>query len=99
MRGHPESRMEDIEEVGILAGGAPYVFSNSTCSHLWGCPILRFFPAKGGRAQTSTRHRFCNLSVRIDPRLNHFPKTELARDQRFESFPHPCSPIPLQRVN
>ena len=31
--------------------------------------------------------------------LNRFPKSEPARDQRFEISAHPCRPIPLQRVN
>ena len=40
-------------------GGSPTLrFGNPS-----GCPILRFFPAKGGKAQTSTRHRFYNPSV------------------------------------
>jgi hypothetical protein len=38
-----------------------------------GCAILRFFPAKGGRAQTSSRRQFYNPSV-LPNRLVRYQK-------------------------
>src|ERR1700733_14983806 len=75
------------------------VWPNLRFGKPWGCPTPRFFLAKGGRAQTSTSHQFFNPSVKMVQRFDPFPKSEPAHDQRFEFLAHPCSPIPLQRVN